>query len=128
MLRLIVVSSLTFLAACGGASGPTDAEKADIDCLAAKTVVSITDTIRIKTGEGVEASELSDVPKDKIADAQEIMQAEYSGKSHAAYLEAQVNQNLKDIQADLTNRTADNGEKSTMEQVSELATTCSFGA
>lgn len=127
MRTLILVTTLTMLAACGSSNSPKDdAEKANIDCLAAKTVVSITDTIRDASSAGSQPDDLRSVPDDKTAESLVILKATYSNEMHSAYLEHEVNRRLTAIQNALSNSDPQSKAAQTMTETFALAKSCSF--
>lgn len=76
----ILASLFCVVAACNQVHPFSDEERADIDCLAAITVVEITDAIRAGTEQGIEASVLAEIRPQKIDAAIERLNQSYPGR------------------------------------------------
>ncbi|MEM7327352.1 MAG: hypothetical protein AAF437_01355 [Pseudomonadota bacterium] len=119
----VTVSLFTLLAACAPVQPISEAEKAEIDCLASITVVEITDAIRA----GGDPAELQKVPAERIAAAIEKLEAKYSGRMDEAYLEYDINHRLDKIQDALNNRDPDSEAMQIMNETLALGKSCTFG-
>jgi len=128
MRQLLVLSSLALIAACSQVEPISDAEKAEIDCLASITVVEITDVISQGAADGTDPAILSKVPAEKIAGAIEKLEAKYSGRMDEAYLEYDINHRLDKIQDALNNRDPGSDATKVMNETLELGRSCTFGS
>ncbi len=128
MRLFLFLSALTLTTACSEVAPIPEGEKAEIDCLAAITVVEITDAIREGSANGVSSEELAAVPAEKIAAAKEKLEAKYSGDMDSAYLEYDINHRLDKIQDALNNRDPDSEATQIMNDTLALGQSCSFGS
>jgi len=128
MRHLWFTASLAVIAACSQIEPISDAEKAEIDCLASITVVEITKVISQGAANGVDPADLQSVPADKIAAAIEQLEAKYSGRMDEAYLEYDINHRLDKIQDALNNRDPDSEATKIMNETLELGRSCTFGS
>jgi len=128
MRALLAVSVLALVAACSPVQPISDAEKAEIDCLASITVVEITDMISQGAADGTDPAVLSAVPDEKIAAALVKLETKYSGRMDEAYLEYDINHRLDKIQDALNNRDPDSEATKIMNETLELGRSCTFGS
>ena len=128
MRRLLFTASLAVIAACSQIEPISDAEKAEIDCLASITVVEIMKVIRQGAADGVDPDVLAAVPDENIAAAIEKLEAKYSGRMDEAYLEYDINHRLDKIQDALNNRDPDSDATKIMNETLELGRSCTFGS
>ncbi|MEL6858596.1 MAG: hypothetical protein AAFO74_09435 [Pseudomonadota bacterium] len=138
MRILLFVSTLAVAAACS----PTEtevappvadatiaaADKTDIECLSAKTVTKITETIRDGAAAGIDPAELRDVPAVETAKAVEQLQTKYSQDAHATLLKSDVNYRLEVIQNAINNRNPESDAHQVMNDTFERAAGCTFGS
>lgn len=128
MKHLLLPTALIFAAACSQVEPISDAEKAEIDCLASITVVEITDVISQGAADGVDPAVLQNVPAEKIAEAIEKLEAKYSGRMDEAYLEYDINHRLDKIQDALNNRDPESDATKIMNDTLALGKSCTFGS
>lgn len=140
MRSLLLVSTLVLAAACGQSDTTSEpeapaatatlaeADKTDIDCLSAKTVQAITDTIREGSIAGTDPAELRSVPATETGKALDQLKTKYDGADHAAYLEADISYRLDQIQNALNNRDPNSDAHQVMNGTFELAANCTFGS
>ena len=128
MRGVFALIPLALVAACGQVQPISDAEKAEIDCLASITVVEITDMISQGAADGTDPAALSAVPAEKIAAALVKLETKYSGRMDEAYLEYDINHRLDKIQDALNNRDPDSEATKIMNETLELGRSCTFGS
>lgn len=128
MRALFALSALALVAACSPVQPISDAEKAEIDCLASITVVEITDRISQGAADGTDPAVLSAVPAEKIAAALVKLEEKYSGRMDEAYLEYDINHRLDKIQDALNNRDPESEATKIMNETLELGRSCTFGS
>ena len=75
----LTAATLALVSACSQVDPIPDEEKAEIDCLAAITVVEITDAIREGAASGAAPADLQNVRPQRSAAAIEKLEAKYSG-------------------------------------------------
>jgi|GEM_PF-2880144 len=127
-MRVSILASLfCVVAACNQVHPFSDEERADIDCLAAITVVEITDAIRAGTEQGIEASVLAEIRPQKIDAAIERLNQSYPGRMDEAYLEFDINNRLGKIETALEAGDPLSVENLIMTETLGLGRTCSFG-
>ncbi|MEM1389850.1 MAG: hypothetical protein AAGG45_02120 [Pseudomonadota bacterium] len=114
------------IAACGQADNNVEVPKAELDCLASQTVVSITETIRDSTTAGIAPEDLQAVPREKTAEAVEKLGDIYPGDQAATSLVTEINVRLEMIQDALNNRSPDSEANRIMDETFELAESCVF--
>ncbi|MCR9270769.1 MAG: hypothetical protein ACX94B_06020 [Henriciella sp.] len=127
-MHRLLLATAAFVSACSQVQPISDAEKAEIDCLASITVVEITDAIREGAEAGTDPADLQSIPDEKIAAAIEKLEAKYSGRMDEAYLEYDINHRLDKIQDALNNRDPDSEATQIMNDTLELGRTCTFGS
>ncbi|MEM1036470.1 MAG: hypothetical protein AAGI14_06880 [Pseudomonadota bacterium] len=127
MRNSLFIASFALIAACGQSGGGGDVPKTEVDCLASKTVVTITEAIRDGTAAGTSAEELQAVPRDKTAEAVERLGQLYPGDKAASILVTEINYRLEMIQDALNNRSPDSKANQVMDETFELAESCAFG-
>lgn len=138
MRLLLLASTLSLAVACTPSEpepdAPTveaviaDAERADIDCLSAKSVTKITETIRDGVAAGMDPADLADVPAAETANAIEQLQTIYTNEGSAAALKSDINYRLEMIQDAINNRNPGSDAEKVMNGTFELAATCTFGS
>ncbi|MEL7285171.1 MAG: hypothetical protein AAGJ68_11685, partial [Pseudomonadota bacterium] len=94
MRIVLTAATLALVTACSQVDPIPEEEKAEIDCLAAITVVEITDAIRDGAANGTDPAELQNIKPDAIASAIEKLEAKYAGEMDSAYLEYDINHRL----------------------------------
>lgn len=104
------------------------ADKTDIECLSAKTVTKITETIRDGAAAGVDPTDLQDVPAVETANAIEQLQTKYIEDAHATLLKSDVNYRLEMIQDAINNRNPESQAQQVMNDTFERAAACTFGS
>lgn len=128
-MRILLLSiSFAMVAACSQVEPISPEEKTAIDCLASITVVEITDAISKGAADGVDPADLQGVPAEKIAGAIEKLEAKYSGRMDAAYLEYDINHRLDKIQDALNNRDPESEATTIMNETLALGRSCTFGS
>ena len=127
MRNSLFIASFALIAACGQSGGGGDVPKAEVDCLASKTGVTITEAIRDGTTAGTSAEELQAVPRDKTAEAVERLGQLYPGDAAASTLVTEINYRLEMIQDALNNRSPESKANQVMDETFELAESCAFG-
>lgn len=138
-MRLLLLASTLSLAVACSPSDPepdaptvetviTDAERADIDCLSAKSVTKITETIRDGVAAGMDPADLADVPAAETANAIEQLQTVYTDQASAEALKSDINYRLEMIQDAINNRNPGSDAEKVMNGTFELAATCTFGS
>ena len=127
MRAFIIVSVLTLMSACNQVHPFSEEERAQIDCLAAITVVEITDEIRAGTEAGMDANVLAETRPEKIAKAIEQLEAEFPGRMDEAYLEYDINNQLGKIECAIESGDPMSVENLIMTETLELGRTCTFG-
>lgn len=126
-MRLAMIASLLALtAACSPVDPISDVERADIDCLASQTVISITEAIRDGTENGASPDELASIPDTQILAARKQLEARYSGRMDDAFLEYDINHRLQKIEAALRAPDEDPEAKQIMMETLELGRNCDF--
>ncbi len=128
MKHLLLPTALVLIAACSKVEPISEAEKAEIDCLASITVVEITDAIREGSANGADPAALQNVPDEKIAEAISKLDAKYAGRMDEAYLEYDINHRLDKIQDALNNRDPDSEATKIMNDTLALGKSCTFGS
>ena len=98
MRAYLVASTVILASACSQVDPFTSEERADIDCLAAITVVEITNAIRDGTENGMGDAELAAIRPAKIADAIARLDEKYPNRMDEAYLEYDINNRLGKIE------------------------------
>ena len=128
-MRLVfTAATLALVTACSQVEPIPEEEKAEIDCLAAITVVEITDAIREGAASGVDPADLQNVKPERIAAAIEKLEAKYAGEMDSAYLEYDINHRLDKIQDALNNRDPDSEATQIMNETLALGKSCTFGS
>ncbi len=128
-MRLVfTAATLALVTACSQVEPIPEEEKAEIDCLAAITVVEITDAIREGAASGVDPADLQNVKPERIAAAIEKLEAKYAGNMDSAYLEYDINHRLDKIQDALNNRDPDSEATQIMNETLALGKSCTFGS
>lgn len=128
-MRIALLGSILFItAACSQIDPFSDEEKAEIDCLASITVVSIMEAVRTGTENGLTAEDLSAIPDNKIAEAVSRLEVKYPGRMDTAFLEYDINHRLDKIQDALANRTPTPESLTLMNETLELGKSCEFGS
>lgn len=127
MRAYLVASIVCLVSACGQIDPFTAEERADIDCLAAITVVEITDAIRAGTENGAGEAELAAIRPAKIADAIARLEATYPDRIDEAYLEYDINNRLGKIEDAIRSEDPLSVESLIMTETLELGRTCTFG-
>ena len=120
--------TLALVSACNQVDPIPEEEKAEIDCLAAITVVEITDAIREGAASGADPADLQNVKPERIAAAIEKLEAKYAGEMDSAYLEYDINHRLDKIQDALNNRDPDSEATKVMNETLSLGKSCTFGS
>lgn len=120
--------TLALVSACNQVDPIPEEEKAEIDCLAAITVVEITDAIREGAASGVDPADLQNIKPDLIAAAIGKLEAKYAGEMDSAYLEYDINHRLDKIQDALNNRDPDSDATKIMNETLSLGKSCTFGS
>ena len=138
MRLLLLASTLAFAVACSPSDPEldaptveaviTDAERADIDCLSAKSVTKITETIRDGVAAGMDPADLAEVPAAETANAIEQLQTIYTDQTSAEALKSDINYRLEMIQDAINNRNPGSDAEKVMNGTFELAATCTFGS
>jgi hypothetical protein len=128
MRIVLTAATLALVTACSQVDPIPEEEKAEIDCLAAITVVEITDAIREGAANGTDPAELQNIKPDAIASAIEKLEAKYAGEMDSAYLEYDINHRLDKIQDALNNRDADSDATQIMNDTLALGKSCTFGS
>ncbi|MEO1322916.1 MAG: hypothetical protein AAFV59_07910 [Pseudomonadota bacterium] len=128
MRIVLTAATLALVTACSQVDPIPEEEKAEIDCLAAITVVEITDAIRDGAANGTDPAELQNIKPDAIAAAIEKLEAKYAGEMDSAYLEYDINHRLDKIQDALNNRDADSDATQIMNDTLALGKSCTFGS
>lgn len=127
-MRAYLVASFVILAsACSQVDPFTAEERADIDCLAAITVVEITNAIRNGTEDGMGDAELAAIRPAKIADAIARLDEKYPNRMDEAYLEYDINNRLGKIEEAIRSDDPLSVESLIMTDTLELGRTCAFG-
>ncbi|MEL7108394.1 MAG: hypothetical protein AAGL99_03930 [Pseudomonadota bacterium] len=128
MRIVLTAATLALVTACSQVDPIPEEEKAEIDCLAAITVVEITDAIRDGAANGTDPAELQNIKPDAIASAIEKLEAKYAGEMDSAYLEYDINHRLDKIQDVLNNRDPDSDATQVMNDTLALGKSCTFGS
>lgn len=128
MRIVFTATTLALITACSQVDPIPEEEKAEIDCLAAITVVEITDAIRDGAASGVDPAELQNIKPDAIAAAIEKLEAKYAGEMDSAYLEYDINHRLDKIQDALNNRDSGSDATQIMNDTLALGKSCTFGS
>ena len=120
---------LTALSACGGAQiDLNESDKANLDCLAAKTVMEIAAAVRTGLENGATADSLSGIQAD-FTDTGAVRLAQYySDSGFEAYFRAETERRLVAMQNALANKAPGSADQSTLDETMAMARTCSFGA
>jgi len=123
----VAVACLT-LTACGGSgAGKLDeAAKTQIDCLASKTVVLISDTVRDGVIAGLQPDQLSDVQSDKTADGLDILETARLGEGASSYFEFETARRINAMQNAIRSADRDSDDFRTMIETRTIAETCTF--
>ena len=127
MRAYLVASTVILAAACSQVDPFTAEERADIDCLAAITVVEITNAIRDGTENGLGDAELAAIRPAKIADAIARLDEKYPNRMDEAYLEYDINNRLGKIEEAIRSDDPLSVESLIMTDTLELGRTCAFG-
>lgn len=116
---------LAALAACGPPRLTADTQ-AQIDCLSAKTVTSISDTVKNGLIAGQTPDELSTVEADEMAASLAKLNASYPGKTARAHFISKTSKGLQAIQTAVQNPSGEQAAHTLMQQTFELAASCTF--
>jgi len=116
---------LAALAACGSAR-LDPAAQVQIDCLSAKTVTSISDTVKNGLMAGQTPDELSTVEADEMAASLAKLNASYPGKIARAHFISTTSKGLKAIQTAVQNPDGAQEAHTLMQQTFDLAASCTF--
>lgn len=127
MRAYLVASTVILASACSQVDPFTAEERADIDCLAAITVVEITNAIRNGTENGMGDAELAAIRPAKIADAIARLDEKYPNRMDEAYLEYDINNRLGKIEEAIRSDDPLSVESLIMTDTLELGRTCAFG-
>ena len=138
----ILLASAALLAACSGetpdptpvstesdappAMSADELAMADLDCLAATTVVAITDAIRDGVQRGDDPATLTHIAPDETAAAVEKLRAKYGAGADTLALEGDINSRLEAFQNAMSNRDPDSIDTLTMNTTVELGRSCTF--
>lgn len=130
MMRLStpLIASLGFsvLSACGGSAPLSDADKANIDCLASKTVMDIADAVRTGLESGAAPESLSGVQDEKTGAAETQLAAVIPGSAAKRYFLVETSTRLTAMQNALANRAPDSPDQKLTDQTMALAQSCAF--
>ncbi len=116
---------LAALAACGPAR-LDPAAQVQIDCLSAKTVTSISDTVKNGLMAGQTPDELSTVEADEMAASLAKLNASYPGKTARTHFISTTSKGLKAIQTAVQNPDGAQEAHTLMQQTFDLAASCTF--
>lgn len=126
-LKIVPIALLGLLiSACGSSVSVSDEDKVQIDCLSAKTVVAIANTIHEGAQAGLSPDELSGVQANKTEDGLDILRATSLGSNAQNYFEFETARRLNGIQDALRLRDPASDEQKDMDETYELAETCKF--
>lgn len=114
------------LASCSSPETVSDADKANIDCLSAKTVVEITNAAKAAIRAGQSSEQLQKLQSTIIETGAETLNAKYPSDMHEAYYEYEANRRLTAMQNAVANRAPDSPDQKTMDETIDLAKTCTF--
>jgi len=127
-MRLALFATvLALTAACSPVNPISETEKTDIDCLASKTVIAITEAIRDGTANGASAEDLAAIPDAKIAEARTRLKAKYAKLMDDAFLEYDINHRLQKIETALRDPDEAPEAVEIMTETLQLGETCHFG-
>lgn len=114
------------LAACGSSSnaGLDEAVTEQVNCLAAKTVITITDAVRDGLAEGKTLDELSSVDEDAIKASVSLLKSRIKAAEARDVFEADVARRLTAIQNSVQN--PGSADTDLMEETIALAAQCKF--
>ncbi len=127
MRLLLLMFPILVATACSRVHPFPEAERAEIDCLAAITVVRITDDIRAARQSGASPSEIEDIRKSNTDEALQRLEARYPGRMDEAYLEFDINNKLARIEAAMEANTSSNADDQFLNETLSLGRTCTFG-
>ena len=119
--------SIALLSACSE-SAPTELDettRAQIDCLAAQTVVSISNTVRDGLAAGQTPEQLANVDSDAIKASTSLLVSRISAPGARASFTAEVERRLDAVQTGLGAPDSEAG--ALMNETFALAATCKFG-
>lgn len=114
------------LAACGSSpsAGLDEAVTEQVNCLAAKTVITITDAVRDGLAEGKTLDELSSVDEDAIKASVSLLKSRIKAAEARDVFEAEVARRLTAIQNSVQN--PGSADTALMEETIALAAQCKF--
>lgn len=128
-LPIISLSALALISACGGPQGTvSEMDKTQLDCLASKTVVQITDAVRTAIESGEDPANLSNIQENLTAEGAENLGAALDTEMHQAYFRHETNKRLTAMQNALSNRAPNSPDQKLMDATFELASSCSVEA
>ncbi len=128
MIRTYVLPftlGIAALAACGPARLDPGVQ-AQIDCLSAKTVTSISDTVKNGLIAGQTPDDLSTVEADEMAASLAKLNASYPGKTARGYFISTTSKGLQAIQTAVQNPSGEEAARTQMRQTFELSASCTF--
>lgn len=114
------------LAACGSSPGASldEAVTEQVNCLAAKTVITITDAVRDGLAEGKTLDELSSVDEDAVKASVSLLKSRIKAAEARDVFEADVARRLTAIQNSVQN--PGSADAALMEETIALAAQCKF--
>lgn len=128
MKALFLPVVLLSLAACGSATPRMDAaSEAMIDCLAAKTVVEISDKVKAGVEAGKTSDQLRPVQAEVTKANMKTLEATYTEQQQKTYFEYQTAKRLNAVQDALANPNGAAEAKQSMDETFALARDCTFG-
>lgn len=130
MLKRLFITpaiAITLVSGCGGGEPLDAAATAQIDCLAAKTVTRVSDTVRDGLLAGKTPDELSAVETEERSAALSDLSAAYPSAAATAYFNTQVSERLEAIEAAVREPNGAPEAHSKMYETQNLAANCSFG-
>ncbi len=126
-MRLALFATvLALTAACSPVNPISETEKTDIDCLASKTVIAITEAIFDGTTSGASTEELAAIPEMKIAEARDKLKTKYDKRMDDAFLEYDINHRLQKFVTALRDPHEDPEALEIMTETLQLGKNCEF--
>ena len=118
--------AFTAIVGCSSPETVSDADKMNIDCLSAKTVMEITNAAKAAIVAGQSSAQLQKLQGTIIETGAETLSAKYLGNMHEAYYEFETNRRLTAMQNAVANRAPESPDQQVMDETIDLAKTCTF--
>jgi len=127
MKALILPLSFAALVACGESPTLDSNSEAMIDCLAAKTALEVSQTVKAGIEAGKSPEDLSSVQNDVTEANVDVLKQVFPDQQQQTYFEYQTAKRLNAVQDALANPNGAAEAKAMMDETFAMARDCTFG-